>query len=64
MMGNNMEIPDELIDQLLGEYTGPEQLTGPDGLINRLRKRLIERAAGAELEQHLGYRPGAEAPEQ
>ena len=45
MMGD-MEIPDELIDQLLGEYTGPEQLTGPDGLINQLRRRLIERAAG------------------
>src|SRR5512132_1285755 len=58
-----MEIPDELIDQLLGEYTGPEQLTGPDGLINQLRKRLIERAAGAELEQHLGYPAGADAPE-
>jgi hypothetical protein len=38
-------------------------LTGPDGLINRLRRRLIERAAGAELEQHLGYRSGAEPPE-
>jgi putative transposase len=63
MMGNNMEIPDELIDQLLGEYTGPEQLTGPDGLINQLRKRLIERAAGAELSQHLGYPAGAEVPE-
>ena len=62
-MGNNMEIPDELIDQLLGEYQGPEQLTGPDGLINQLRRRLIERAAGAELEQHLGYPPGAEPPE-
>lgn len=59
----DMEIPDELIDQLLGEYQGPEQLTGPEGLINQLRKRLIERAAGAELEQHLGYRSGAEAPE-
>jgi transposase-like protein len=62
MMGD-MEIPDELIDQLLGEYEGPEQLTGPDGLINQLRRRLIERAAGAELEQHLGYAPGAEPPE-
>ena len=58
MMGE-MEIPDELVDQLLGEYQGPEQLTGPDGLINRLRRRLIERAAGAELERHLGYPPGA-----
>ena len=57
MMGKR-EFPDELIDQLLGEYEGPEQLTGPDGLINQLRKRLIERAAGAELEQHLGYPSG------
>ena len=59
---DRMEIPDELIDQLLGEYTGPEQLTGPDGLINQLRKRLIERAAGAELKQHLGYPAGGEPP--
>lgn len=57
------KIPDELIDRLLGEYQGPEQLTGPDGLINQLRKRLIERAAGAELGQHLGYPLGAEAPD-
>src|SRR5439155_9570554 len=42
---------------------GPEQLTGPDGLINQLRRRLIERAAGAELEQHLGYAAGGEPPE-
>ncbi len=58
-----MKIPDELIDQLLGEYQGAEQLTGPDGLINQLGKRLIERAARAELEQHLGYRTGADAPD-
>jgi transposase-like protein len=32
-------------------------------LINQLRKRLIERAAGAELGQHLGYPPGGEPPE-
>src|SRR6266566_4428265 len=59
----DMEIPDELIDQLLGEYQGAEQLTGPEGLINQLRRRLIERAAGVELEQHLGYPAGAEPPE-
>jgi len=64
MMGKHRErIPDELIDQLLGEYEGPEQLTGPDGLINQLRKRLIERAAGAELAEHLGYPPGGEPAE-
>jgi putative transposase len=51
------------VDRLLGEYEGPEQLSGPDGLINRLRRRVIERAAGAELEQHLGYPPGGEPGE-
>jgi transposase-like protein len=58
-----MEIPDELIEQLLRDYEGPEQLTGPDGLINQLRKRLIEGAASAELDQHLGYPAGGEPPE-
>jgi putative transposase len=62
-VSDKVQIPDELIDRLLGEYTGPEQLTGPDGLINQLRKRLIERAAGAELERHLGYPLGAEPPQ-
>ena len=62
-MSDKVQIPDELIDRLLGEYSGPEQLMGPDGLINQLRKRLIERAAGTELEQHLGYPLGAEPPE-
>jgi transposase-like protein len=57
------EIPDELVDQLLEGYEDPSELTGPDGLLNRLRKRLVERAAGAELEAHLGYPPGAEPPE-
>ncbi len=58
------EIPDELIDRLLGDYQGPEQLTGPEGLINQLRRRLIERAAGAELTQHLGYETGGEPSEE
>ena len=43
------DFSDELIDQLLAGYQEAGELTGPDGLINQLRKRLIERAAGAEL---------------
>lgn len=55
------EIPDELVDQLL-EGRDPADLTGPDGLLNQLRRRLIERAAGAELSSHLGYGPGDRPP--
>ena len=58
------DIPDELVDQLLEGYDDPSQLTGPDGLLNRLRKRLVERAAGAELTAHLGYPPSGEPPDE
>jgi len=53
------EIRQELLDELLAEYEGPEDLTGPDGLIKQLVGRLIETAAGAELTEHLGYEKGA-----
>ena len=58
------DIPDELVDQLLEGYDDPSQLMGPGGLLNRLRKRLVERAAGAELTAHLGYPPSGEPPDE
>ncbi len=57
------EIPDDLIDQLLAEQplTGAG-ITGPDGLLKQLTKRLVERAMGAELSDHLGYEEGERPP--
>lgn len=52
------EIRQELLDELLAEYGGPDDLTGSDGLIKQLVGRLIETAAGAELTEHLGYEKG------
>lgn len=49
------EIRQELLDELLAGYRSPEDLTGPDGLLKTLFRRLIESAAGAELTEHLGY---------
>jgi hypothetical protein len=43
------ELPDELIDELLAGAHTPEEITGPDGLLQRLTKRLVERAMDAEL---------------
>src|SRR5947207_9000168 len=57
------EIPDELIDRLLAGREGPEAITGPDGLLKQLTKRVVERAASAELSEHLGYALGEEPPE-
>ncbi|MDR5730444.1 MAG: IS256 family transposase [Terriglobia bacterium] len=50
-----MEIDKELIDKLLGDYKGPEDLIGEHGLLKELTRALVERAMHAELTHHLGY---------
>lgn len=50
-----MEIDKELIDKLLADYKGPEDLIGEQGLLKQLTKALVERAMQAELTHHLGY---------
>ena len=51
-------IRDEVIEELLQGYCRPEDLLGEDGLFKQLKKRLVERALGAELTEHLGYEKG------
>ena len=50
-----MAIDNELIDKLLADYKGPEDLIGEQGLLKQLTKALVERAMHAELTDHLGY---------
>jgi putative transposase len=50
-----MAITKEVLDELLKEYHGPDDLTGEEGLLKQLTKALVERAMGAELTEHLGY---------
>jgi len=57
-MANETTIAPELLDQLLANYSKPEDLLGEDGLFKQLKKALIERALGAELTEHLGYEKG------
>jgi putative transposase len=56
------DLSDELIDEVLAGARTPEEITGPDGLLSRLTKRLVERAMAAELTEHLGYEPGQAPP--
>src|SRR6201997_1302813 len=51
-------IRDELIEELLQGYSSPQDLLGEEGLFKQLKKRLLERALGAELSEHLGYEKG------
>jgi putative transposase len=58
------EIKEELLDELLANYSGPEDLVGPDGLLNELKRRLIGRVLDSELTTHLGYdKHGEKRPE-
>lgn len=52
-----------LLDQLMEGYdpSRPEGLIGKDGLLNGLKKALIQRALGAELDSHLGYKKNGES---
>ena len=55
-------LSDELVDELLAGARTTGEITGPDGLLARLTKRLVERAMDAELTEHLGYERGAAPP--
>jgi putative transposase len=58
-----MAIRPGLIDELLKDYSKPEDIIGESGLLKQLTKAVVERALKAELTQHLGYEPNGEAAE-
>lgn len=43
----------ELLDELLKDYQKPEDMLGPGGIFDQLKKAIAERALGAELGHHL-----------
>src|SRR5271170_7003136 len=53
-----LAIRDEVIEELLQGYSSPQDLLGEEGLFKELKRRLLERALGAELTEHLGYERG------
>jgi putative transposase len=54
-------LPDDALQDALAGL-GPEQITGPGGLMTQLAGRVLEAALGAELTEHLGYPPGQAPP--
>jgi putative transposase len=50
-----MAITKEILDELLKDYKGPDDITGPDGLLKQLTKAVIERAMQAEMTDQIGY---------
>ena len=46
---------DELIDELILGYDGPDSFWGKSGIFSQLKKRIVERTLDAEMDNHLGY---------
>jgi len=54
-MEKNHEAIEKLLDGIDFKNLTTEQISGPDGLLKQLTKRLIEKAMNAEMTEHLGY---------
>ncbi|MGI9386932.1 MAG: IS256 family transposase [Methyloligellaceae bacterium] len=52
------KIPETVLDALLEGVDTPNDLLGKEGLLDELKKALMERALGAELTEHIGYAKG------
>src|SRR3990172_1049839 len=46
---------EQLIDELLKDYKGPESFCGETGIFAKLKKKINERTLDAEMDNHLGY---------
>ncbi|MDQ3256013.1 MAG: IS256 family transposase, partial [Acidobacteriota bacterium] len=55
MTTNTDRIDPKLIDELLKNYTKPEDILGENGLLKQFTKALLERAMQVEMNEHLGY---------
>lgn len=55
MTNEKERIEDEIVDSLLKDYRGPEDLIRENGLLKELTKPLLERAMSAEMTEHVGY---------
>lgn len=55
MATNNDELIKELLKDVDFKKLTPEQVTGRNGLIQQLTRRIIETAMNAEMTDHLGY---------
>ena len=54
-MANTNDLIEKLLETVDFNNLSPDQITGKDGLIKQLTKRIIESAMNAEMKEHLGY---------
>lgn len=50
-----VEIPPDFLKSLAGKVKTQDDLSGPDGVMAKLLRAVVESAMGAEMDHHLGY---------
>lgn len=61
-MAKSRDQIDKLLDEIDFKNLSAEEITGPDGLLKLLSKRMLEKAMEAEIEDHLGYEKHQRSP--
>jgi putative transposase len=56
------QLTDAMIDRLIAGKRGEKEILGSEGVLGELTRRLVQRALGEELSEHLGYPPGHAPP--
>lgn len=51
-----IKLSEEVLDEILKDYQGPDDFFKEDGIWKNLQKQLLERALGAEMTNYLGYK--------
>jgi len=62
-MAKSNEIIDDLLNKIDFKNLTTEQISGPNGILKQLTKKILESALNAEMTEHLGYekyKPGIE----
>ncbi len=54
-MAKTYDLIENMLENIDFSNLSPEQITGKDGLIKQLTKRIVESAMNAEMNDHLGY---------
>ena len=54
-MAKNEDAIEKLLDGIDFKNLSTEEISGPNGLLKMLTKRMVERAMNAEMTEHLGY---------
>ena len=54
-MAKSQDPIEKLLDEIDFSSLSPEEITGKDGLLKQLTKRMLEKAMNAEMDSHLGY---------